>query len=122
MVPFARYRRGCSSHVLVDRFHLSTSKVSAIQDYITYRLSWMVHHAIMRYTLRGTSSPDQLASCWLLGGSEEWATLYAAAQEVDFDQELWDTSKTVFQDTNRSDCELFFSLWRWQGTYFNGQL
>ena len=44
-------------------------------------------------TLEGT---NQLASWWLLGGSEEWATLYAAAQEVDFDQQLWDASNVVF--------------------------
>ena len=46
-------------------------------------------------TLGGTSSPNQPASWWLLGGSEEWATLYAAAQEVDFEQQLWDASKVV---------------------------
>ena len=61
-------------------------------------------------TLRGTSSPDQLASWWLLGGSEEWATLYAAAQEVDCDQQLWDASKVVFQDTSGADRETFFFL------------
>ena len=33
-------------------------------------------------TLGATRSPDQLASWWLLGVSEEWSTLYAAAQEV----------------------------------------
>ena len=59
-------------------------------------------------TLGGTSSPDQLASWWLLGGSEEWATLYAAAQEVDFDQQLWDASKVVFQDTSGADRETLF--------------
>ena len=61
-------------------------------------------------TLEGTSSPDQFASCWLLGGSEEWATLYAAAQEVDFDQQLWDASKAVFQDTGGSDRGILFFL------------
>ena len=64
----------------------------------------------MHCTLGGTSSPDQLASLWLLGGSEEWATLYAAAQEVDFDQQLWDASKVVFQDTSGADRETFFFL------------
>ena len=29
-------------------------------------------------TLAGTASPNQLSSCWLLGGSEKWETLYAA--------------------------------------------
>ena len=61
------------------------------------RLHWMPlaadgtsrHEAsYVHCTLGGTSSPDQLASWWLLGSSEEWVTLYAAAQEVDFDQQL----------------------------------
>ena len=96
------------------------------------RLHWMPiavdgtsrHEAsYVHCTIGGTSSPDQLASRWLLGGSEEWATLYVAAQEVDFDQQLWGASKVVFQDTNGSDREtLFFSLYRWRGTNFNGQL
>ena len=59
-------------------------------------------------TLEGT---DQLASWWLLGGSEEWATLYAAAQEVDFDQQLWDASNVVFQDTSGADRETPFFLY-----------
>ena len=43
-------------------------------------------HAVanVHCTLGGTSRPDQLSRWWLLWGSEEWATLYAAAQEVDF--------------------------------------
>ena len=65
--------------------------------------AWYVH-----CTLGGRSSPDQLASWWLLGRSEEWATLCAATQEVDFDQQLWDASKVVFQDTSGSDHETFF--------------
>ena len=59
-------------------------------------------------TLGGTSSPDQLASRWLIGGSEEWATLYAAAQEVNFDQQLWDAREPVFHDTGGSDRETLF--------------
>ena len=61
-------------------------------------------------TLGGTSSPYQLASWRLLGGSEEWATLYAAAQEVDFDTQLRDARKAVFQDTGGSNRETFFFL------------
>ena len=63
-----------------------------------------------RRAFGGTSSPDQLASWWLLGGSVEWAMLYAAAQEVDFEQQLWDASKAVFQDTSGSDRETLFFL------------
>ena len=56
------------------------------------RLHWMPlavdgtlrHEAsYVHCTLGGTSSPDQLASFWLLRVSEEWGTLYAAAQEID---------------------------------------
>ena len=83
------------------------------------RLHWMPlavdgtsqHEAsYVHCTLGGTSSPDQLASWWLLGGSEEWATLYAATREVDFDQQLWDASKLVFQDTSGADRETLFFL------------
>ena len=65
--------------------------------------AWYVH-----CTFGGTSSPNQLATEWLLGGNEEWATLYHVAQEVDFDQQLWDGSKAVFQDTSSSDRETLF--------------
>ena len=62
-------------------------------------------------TLGGTSSPDQLSSWWLLWGSEESVTLCAAAQEVDFDEQLWEASKVVFQDTSGLDRETFlFSM------------
>ena len=36
--------------------------------------------------------------------------MYAAAQEVDFDQQLWDASKVVFQDTFGADRETLFFL------------
>ena len=39
-------------------------------------------------TLGGTASPKQLSSWWLLAASEKWGALYAASQEVDFDDEL----------------------------------
>ena len=69
------------------------------------------HEALyVHCTLGRFSSPYQLASWWLLGGSEEWATLCAAAQEVDFEQQLWDASKVVFQDTSGADRETLFFL------------
>ena len=38
------------------------------------------HEALyVHCTLGGTSSPDKFTSWWLLGGSEEWATLYTVA-------------------------------------------
>ena len=36
--------------------------------------------------------------------------LYAATQEMDFDQQLWDASKLVFKVTNSSDRETLFFL------------
>ena len=58
------------------------------------------HEALyVHCTVGGTSNPDQLSSWWLLGVCEDWATLYAAAQEVHFNQQLWDASKDLFQRT-----------------------
>ena len=83
------------------------------------RLHWMPiaadgtsrHEAsYVNRTLGGTSSPDQFSSRRLLGGSEEWATLYAAAEKVDFDQQLRDASKVIFQDTAGADRETLFFL------------
>ena len=49
-------------------------------------------------TIGGTSSLDELASWWLLGGFEQGSTIHAPAQEVDFDQELVDASKVTTVD------------------------
>ena len=48
-------------------------------------------------TIGGTTSRDKLASWWLMRGSEQWSTIYALAQEVDFDQEQ--ASKVTTVDT-----------------------
>ena len=42
--------------------------------------------------------------------SAEWASLCAVAQEVEFDQQWWDASKAVFQDTGVSE-------WQTMGFY-----
>ena len=76
---------------------------------------WYVH-----YTIGGTSSRSHFSSCWLLGGSEEWATMYAAAQEVDFCQQLWDASEVVFQECPESTGKPCSFCVCWQGTNFNG--
>ena len=60
-------------------------------------------------TIGGTTSPDELASWWLMGGSEQWSTIYALAQEVDFDQALVDVSKVTTVDTGGATRQpLFF--------------
>ena len=93
-----------------------------VQQPVDARLHWMriavdstLHHeaSYVLCMLGGTSSPDQRASRWLLRGSEEWATLYPVAHEVDFDQQLWDASKVALHDTSGSDREtLFFCVQR----------
>ena len=124
MVPYVRDQSGCSTYIVVERCNLSKSHNPG-----DARLHWMPiavdstsrHEAsYVHCTLGGTRSPVQLARWSPQGPHEEWATLYAATQEVDFDQRLWDASKVAFHDTSRET--LFFLLCRGQGTNFNGQL
>ena len=61
-------------------------------------------------TLGGTASPNQLSSWWLLGGSEKWGTLYAASQEIDFDDELRKAATVSFKDTGGNDRQSLFFL------------
>ena len=59
-------------------------------------------------TLGGTAGPNQLSSWWLLGDSEKWETLYAASQEIDFDDELRKAATVSFKDTGRNDRQSLF--------------
>ena len=61
-------------------------------------------------TLGGTASPHQLSIWWLLGGSEKWETLYAASQEIDFDDELRKAATVGFKDTVGNDRQALFCL------------
>ena len=56
----------------------------------------------------GTSSPNQLSSLWQVGGGEKWETLYAASQEIDFDDELRKAATVSFKDTARNDTQSLF--------------
>ena len=96
MVPFARYQSRCSTYIGVEWLHPFTSKPPGDP-----RLRWTPiavdgasrHEAsYVHCTLWGTSRSNQFASWWLLGGSEEWGALYAAAQKLHYDQQLWDAS------------------------------
>ena len=49
-------------------------------------------------TLGGIASPNQLSNWWLRGGTEKWETLYAASQEIDFDDELRKAANVSFKD------------------------
>ena len=70
--------------------------------------AWYVH-----CTLGGTACPNQLSSWWLLGGSEKWETLYAASQEIDFDEELRKAATVPFKDAEGKDRQsLFFPVCR----------
>ena len=61
-------------------------------------------------TLGGTASPNQLSIRWLLGGGEKWETLYAASQEIDFDDELRKAATVSFKDTGGNDRQSLFFL------------
>ena len=39
----------------------------------------------------------------MVAATKRPCALYAAAKEVDFDQQLWDAGKVVFQDTSGAD-------------------
>ena len=62
-------------------------------------------------TLDGTTSPTQLSSCWLLGGSEKWETLYAVSQERDTDQDVRNAATVSFPYREGNDGSVpFFSV------------
>ena len=61
-------------------------------------------------TLGGTAGPNQLSSWWLLGGNEKWETLYAASQEIDFDDELRKAATVRKKDAEGNDRESLFFL------------
>ena len=84
------------------------------------RLHWLpiaVHGAsrqeasYVHCTLGGTASPNQLSRWLLLGRSEKWETLYAASQEMDFDDELRKGTTVSFKDTEGNERRsLFFCV------------
>ena len=43
-------------------------------------------------------------------GNKEWANLYAATREVNWDQQLWDASVFIFHDSAAHDRETLFFL------------
>ena len=61
-------------------------------------------------TLGGTASPNQLSTWWLLGDSEKSETLYAASQEIYFDDELRKAATVRFMDTGGNDRQSLFFL------------
>ena len=64
------------------------------------------HEASYVHCMRcGNASSNQLSSWWLLGGSEKWETLYAASQEIDFDNELCKAATVSFKDAEGNDMQ-----------------
>ena len=61
-------------------------------------------------TLGRTASPNQLSTWWLRGGTEKWETLYAASQEIDFDDELRNAATVSFEDAGWNDRQSPFFL------------
>ena len=61
-------------------------------------------------TLGCAASHNQLSSWLPLGGSEKWETLYAASQEIDFDDELRKAATVSFKDTEGSDRQSLFFM------------
>ena len=55
-------------------------------------------------------APNKLSSWWLLGVTEKWETLYAASQEIDFDDELRKAATVSFKDTGGNDRQSLFFL------------
>ena len=62
----------------------------------------------VHYTLGGTASPNQPSSWRLLGGKEKWQTLYAACQEIDFDDEFRKAATVSFNDAKEMIGSPFF--------------
>ena len=61
--------------------------------------------------LVGPPAPiTQLSSCWLLGSSEKWETLYAVSQELDFEEDFRKaaTVSLSVNDTGGNDRQSFF--------------
>ena len=54
--------------------------------------------------------PNQLSSWWLLGGSEKWETLYAASQEIDFDDKLRKAAAVSFKNAGENNRQSLFFL------------
>ena len=78
--------------------------------FITVDGPWRHEASYVHCTLGGTASPNQLSSWWLLGGSEKWETLYAAFQEIHFDDELRKAATISFKDTEGNDRQSLFFL------------
>ena len=61
-------------------------------------------------TLGCIVSPNPLSSWWLLGGSEKWETLYAASQDINFDDKLCKATTVNFRDKGGNDRQSLFFL------------
>ena len=92
---------------------------SDIMQPVDRRLHWLpiavartLRHEVsyVHCSLGGSASPYLLSSWWLLGGCEKWETLYAASQEIDFNDELRKVATVSFKDAEGNDRQSLFFL------------
>ena len=88
-----------------DLYKLQPPPPSDIMQRGDRQLHWLpiAVDGTSRHEGSNTATPNQLSSWWLLGGSEKWETLYAASQEIDFDEELCKAATASFKDTEGND-------------------
>ena len=111
MVRPATYPTASATCTSVDHPHLGTSCSPGTDGCIVCMDgTWRHEASYVHCTLGRTASPNQLSSWWLLGGSEKWETLYAASQEIDFDDELRKAATVSFKDTEGNDRQSLFCL------------
>ena len=77
---------------------------------ITVDGTWRHEASYVHCTLGGTASPNQLSTWWLFGGSEKRETIYAASQEIDFDDELRKAATVSLENTVGKDRQSLFFL------------
>ena len=61
-------------------------------------------------TIGGTTSINELASWWLMGGFEQWSAIYALARAGVFDHHLVDASKVTIVDSGGATRQALFFL------------
>ena len=123
----ARELYGAVCPVIMQLRHLSCCwpfELVGVQQPGDQRLHWLPHAvdgtcgheaSHIHCTLRGTGIPDHFSSWWLLGGNEEWATLYAATREMHLDEQLWGADVVIFEDANRRrTVNLVVRVCQWQ--------
>ena len=127
MVRPATYQIASATCTSVDHLHLRTSCSPGTDGSIGCLLRWTVHRGMRPRTSIARLVAPPAPTCYIVdgywGGSEKWETLYAASQEMDFDDELRKAATVSFKDTGGNNRHsLFFSVCRWESTAAHGGL